>query len=86
MSGNFLGFPKGTMGSCGGYMVVCFHQLQTLDQLSGRPRILREAGEARREKNSASFVTSVIPSLCANGSVCKKIVHAGTGDTVEGLW
>jgi hypothetical protein len=49
MSGNFLGFTGRTVGSCGGYMAARFHQLQTLDQLSGRPRSLREAEEAGKE-------------------------------------
>ncbi len=30
-------------------MAARFHQLQTLDQLSGRPRSLREAEEAGKE-------------------------------------
>ncbi len=55
MFGNFLGFPGGTKGSCGGYMADSVHQLQTLDQLSGRPRNLREAGEARRRKQLLYF-------------------------------
>ncbi len=38
------------MGSCGGYMAARFHQLQTLYQFSGRPRSLREAGEAGKKK------------------------------------
>ncbi len=71
------------MGSCGGYMAVRSHHLQTLDQLLGRPRILREVGEARRERKSARYVNTVIPSLCANGSVCKKNVHVETGGTVK---
>ncbi len=75
MFGNFLGFPGGTKGSCDGYMVERVHQLQTLDQLSGRPRILREAGEARRERTLPDLLQSVIPSLCAKGCVCKRIMH-----------
>jgi hypothetical protein len=66
MFGNFLGFPDGTKGSCGGYMADSVHQLQTLDQLSGRPRNLREAGEARRKRTTAIFLLQpVLPSLCA---------------------
>ncbi len=56
MFGNFLGFPVGSEGSCGGYMADSDHQLQTLDQLSGRPRNLREAGEAKRKRTTAIFL------------------------------
>ncbi len=66
MFGNFLGFPVGTKGSCGGYMVNSVHQLQILDQLSSRPRNLREAGEARRKITTAIFLLlPVLTGLCA---------------------
>jgi hypothetical protein len=51
-------------------MAVRFHQLQTLDQLSGRPRILREAGEAGREKTVPDllillYLACVLTEVCA---------------------
>jgi hypothetical protein len=75
------------MGSCGGYMAVRFHQLQTLDQLSGRPRILREAGEAGREKkNSARLLNLLYQAFVLTEVRARKTVHGGTGDIVGGLW
>jgi hypothetical protein len=56
MFGNFLGFPVGSEGSRGGYMADSVHQLQTLDQLSGRPRNLHEASEAKRKRTTAIFL------------------------------
>jgi hypothetical protein len=55
MFGNFLSFPVGSEGSRGGYKADSDHQLQTLDQLSGRPRNSREAGEARK-RTTAIFL------------------------------
>jgi hypothetical protein len=84
MFGNFLGFPGGTVGSCGGYMAVRFHQLQTLDQLSGRPRILREAGEARRERIvpdllNLLYLACVLTEVCARKSCMSEPVTPWRG-------
>jgi hypothetical protein len=56
MFGNFLGFRVGTEGSRGGYVADGFHQLQTLDQLAGRPSMFLEAGEAKRKETTIVFL------------------------------
>jgi hypothetical protein len=67
-------------------MAVRFHQLQTLDQLSGRPRSLREAVEAGREKNSARLLNLLYQAIELTEVRARKTEHARTGDIVVGLW
>jgi hypothetical protein len=86
MFGNFLGFPGGTEGSCGGYMVDRVHQLQTLDQLSGRPRNLREAGEARRERTLLYFCYNLLyPAYVPRDACTRGSCISVSCDAVEGV-
>ncbi len=85
MFGNFLGFPGGTKGSCGGYNAERVHQLQTLDQLSGRPRILREAAEARRERTLPDCYNLLYPACVPRDACTRESCMTETGDAVERL-
>jgi hypothetical protein len=64
-------------------MAVRSHQLQTLDQLSGRPRILREVEEAGRERKVPDMLILLYLS-CVQMEVCaKNLVQVETGGTVK---
>ncbi len=69
-------------------MEARFHQLQTLDQLSGRPRSLREAEEAgketttRRQQQCLTVKFFLYRAIVLATVRAREAVHAGTSDLV----